>query len=182
MCVTPVEMNWYAGDLPTWIQAVAALLALIGAIIAAIQAYQALSLQRAADQREVEQLQQHLGRLEQSQAEQVCVWADVVDRNLVKNSIRVYLRNGSTLPVYDVSVGLATDDEVVLDIGVLPPTVAPLERVLPKPVTAGGGPAPWVTFRDSAGAGWLRDGAGRLSRRALGVSPDVDLPEGVGQV
>lgn len=159
-----LESDWYAGDLPSWVQAVAALLALIGAIIAARQAYQALSLQRAADQREVEQLQQHLGQLEQSQAEQVCVWADEGDRNLVKGSMKIYLRNVSSIPVYEVRVGFGSGGEVALEIGVLPPSGS-LERVLPRP-DASTGSEPWVTFRDSAGVSWLRDGAGRLARRA----------------
>jgi hypothetical protein len=89
------------GDVPTWIQAIATVLALIAASVAAVVAWKVLGVERRRDR-------QRQGAEERAQAEKVAAWPSVVRTDPADpNSAPKWgaaVRNASDLPVYQVHV------------------------------------------------------------------------------
>jgi hypothetical protein len=155
-------LQW--GDVPAWISAIVSLLALCSAVVGVTQAWRVLKLQRAADQRALEELSKRLGEERRAQAAKVSAWVSTVHDGAATVAV-ANVRNASELPVYDLTARVHLDGRVTetLDIGVLPPDIEPLHR----PLTASGRPAdPWgveLAFRDSAGLVWRRGPQGALT-------------------
>lgn len=142
--MTVHAIDW--GDVPTWVSAITTL----GALIAA--AY-LVRVEVRRDRRQVE----HLERAEQ--ADHVAAWFD-------DDSGRFLVRNGSSLPIYNVRIWVyseADSDELIEVDGAVPPG----DLRLPVPDGVMG---PYLEasirlrFTDAASRSWQRWVDGRLSR------------------
>lgn len=153
-------IDW--GDVPTW-------LATIGAGVAVWFASRAYAAEVARDRR-AENL------LAQGQAARVAAWADEAfdyggQNEFGRETIpRVFLRNASELPAYDVLLfsyvfdWRAPQDKTPSGkwtVGLLPPTTDPVKR-LPLEDADGTSHQYVMQFRDAAGRTWHRDLSGVL--------------------
>lgn len=159
------DVQW--GDVPTWAGVGVGLIALIGAIIGAVQAFRVLGIERQRDVLSSQEAAERAGEVRRLQATGVSGWVGEVLTPTSHPTFVVSLRNASELPVYDVvsivSVGSANAS---ISIGVLPPAAVPLERSVSLLLPAGASVTEVslsLSFRDSAGARWLRSGSGLLS-------------------
>ncbi|WP_170323511.1 DUF1416 domain-containing protein [Cryptosporangium phraense] len=155
------------GDVPTWISSVGGLLSLVAAGTAAWIAWKLLVTERTRDRQAADDARR-------AQAGLIAAWIpDATDREgLDQATIRVLVRNNSTLPVYRVLVAIVvrSDDgftEVASsggpqgrfrefaapgdnEIRVMVPATTNRRRVV-------------LTFRDAAGVEWRRDHDGALT-------------------
>jgi hypothetical protein len=170
------------GDVPNWIAASAALLAVVFAWLAARHT-------RALLEREVARDRRATAREVRAQADLVGAWVasrvtPVGGGDVTFHEYGLVVRNASSAPVFDVVVassGHNGEEQRALTLAVLPPgefysPVTTDEWVwgLPDPVDAIDGVirpvmrrkqrrVTSVTFRDSAGSTWIRDDVGRLA-------------------
>jgi hypothetical protein len=96
------------GDLPTWIQAVATVLALIAASIAAVAAWRVLEVERRRDDERRQFEDERRATDERTQAERVAAWPSLVRSDPADPASPAEwsgtIRNASDLPVYQVGI------------------------------------------------------------------------------
>ena len=172
------------GDVPTWIAAVATVLALTAAGFAAWASWKVLKreAQRDADRDEADRRQQ---------ANLVAAWRGVVSGTGHQRGVGLYrpvVRNGSALPIYQVGVEVVFEGSagVVHKTEVLAPgqwfvTLGgdfhfadhPAEKLRLSDQSS---PAfqVAVSFRDAAGMAWRRDENGHLEQIAAAMTTQAD--------
>src|SRR5689334_11831407 len=98
-------MDW--GDVPTWVQAIATLLALIAAGAAASAAWQVLAVERKRDVDRQQVEDERRAAEARGQADRVAAWPSTspTEQNAPPPPQQgVSIRNASELPVYNVRV------------------------------------------------------------------------------
>lgn len=121
---TPSAWEW--GDVPTWIQAVATVLAVIAASIAAVFTRRMLQVENSRD------LQQKVAR-ERMQAELIAIWVEPTTSQTATyptpRLVDLHYANLSKLPVYDAII-LLSNGKVTerIPLHTLPPTPESITR------------------------------------------------------
>lgn len=185
------------GNVPTWVLAVSALLALVAAAFAAVAAYELLRVESrrhalaAEEQRTREEAQRR------AQASKVAAWygrwSSVVKGPGMTADHREWLRcgavisNASDLPVYNVRVSLCVavgssarltwrqGERFAGALRLVPPGQEHVEMPdhLRTEEEASGNQPTWlaaIEFTDAAGVRWLRDPRGRLELADAGLA------------
>ena len=159
------------GDIPTWISAVATIGLLIGAIVTARYAIKAFRKQAAEVAILAEQNDRDIAERRQAQAARVYIFVEDVRPRYA----HPYARNGSDFPVYDAQFwqadlgGLSDPD----DAGMIPPGGG---AVCGTPVSYLDALANTVlTFRDAAGARWIRMPDGTIKEQERGTARESIL-------
>ena len=192
-------LNW--GDVPTWITALATILALIAAVWAVRASWSVLRLEQQREDRAEKAEEERREQVHRAaQADAVAGWIHRLDA--VYHDVAGTLEtppiwgakivNVSLLPVYDVKVGFHRPNGRRLadvDYGLLPPgetfVASPVNLAIEDPVGPGNEKSVRVEveFRDTAGRVWLRDRYGLLTlvqtNQYIRTSGGV-LPSGVG--
>jgi hypothetical protein len=170
------------GDVPTWIAAVATVLALVAAGFAAWASWNVLKreTQRDADRDDAERRQQ---------ANLVAAWHGVVPHPVQRGAglYRPVVRNGSELPIYQVGVEVVVEGStgIVHMTEVLGPgqwfvtqsghfnfADHPTEKLRLHASSPGFQVA--VSFSDAAGIAWRRDENGQLEQIETAATARVD--------
>jgi hypothetical protein len=169
------DVTWLslpAGDWATWVNAVVSFVALVAAIIAVKRSSAMLKVEQGRDSQPDERDAQERKAAERAeQADHVAAWIGFPEGLTV--------RNGSSLPIYDVEVRVLLQGEPVGETVRLP-VLPPGEETPRIPTKHDSSPNAsvqlgWdarreavaeITFRDVGTRLWSRDGAGVL--RAIG--------------
>lgn len=179
-------LDW--GDVPTWVTAGTALVALAAAIIAARASWAVLKLERVREDRAVRAEQARQDReAREAQADRVAAWyrcfypEDPLLRPGKSGHWGAHIRNGSALPVYDLRVDFVGPDGTTRahgdPIAVVPPGDVHSHPEGRQALLAHehdeAGVLTWletgdqirlrIKFRDAAGRHWSRDESGVLS-------------------
>lgn len=142
--MSALTIDW--GDVPTWVGAITTLGALIAAAVL-------VRFELRRDHREVDRLERA------EQADKVAAWFD-------DQSARILVRNGSSLPIYNVRVWVisgAPGDELIEVDGAVPPGDMPL--AVPRGAMGALSEIGLrLRFTDAAGRSWQRWFDGTLRR------------------
>jgi arabinogalactan oligomer/maltooligosaccharide transport system substrate-binding protein len=166
-----LAVNW--GDVPSWITTVGGLFALIFAATAALAARRIYLIESQRDTVNAAERMQEAEARRRTQAALVSAWCG--SRPVDNKSLEwgIFIRNASETPVHQarVSVVKEHDPDTRSDFGivVLPPTAEPAfypndiwSAILQDKFPATNFRVE-MSFTDSAGVRWLRDGEGRLN-------------------
>jgi len=174
---TPFIQSVRWGDVPTWIAALATVVAFAAAGWAAIAAWKVLAVERRRDRAQQ-------AREERAHAERVAAWPSLVtvDPNDASSAEvwGVTMRNAGDMPIYQVrvervpTVSGGGESHVIFEV--VPPGEWLVNRgvMYPRPRTSSAArshvgptpPRPYViemTFTDVTERTWHRDGRGRLT-------------------
>lgn len=186
---TPLTLNVPWGDVPTWLQAIATILALVFAAIAARTASRLHRIEFERDRVSAAERFRREERERQSQAVHITAWWGTDAAR--PQDYGTFIRNGSDAPVYQGHLYVVDPNDPnggeQFDLPVIPPDVKPAFRPtrLSTP-DAESNPHNYrieLSFTDSGGIRWLRDQRGRLSelRPTLVVWADVHRAEALRQ-
>lgn len=162
--------NW--GDVPTWLSAMATVLALGFAAVAALAAQRVYRIESERDRISAEARREQEAFLRRSQAALVSAWWGWRAGESGGRSDRwgAFVRNASETPVYQTSLTVVDihDPDVSerFELPIVPPGAEPAFH--PSSLTLQDGQhrvdyRVEITFTDSAGGRWIRDQQGRLS-------------------
>jgi len=169
------------GDVPTWLSAVATLVALIFAAVAAISARRVYLIESERDKTASDERRNQAEFLRRTQAALVSAWWGKQDDEFGVPRWGAWVRNASETPIYQNRVSLTKlyepDISDAFSLSVLPPMSEP--KFFPTTVWEGDidGVVDMpdirveMTFTDSAGIRWIRDKQGRLSE----VLPELTI-------
>jgi hypothetical protein len=170
------------GDIPTWVSAVATLIALVFAALAAVAAHRVYRIESERDKLALEERQKQADFQRRAQAALVSAWWGR-QNDLVGEGHRwgAFVRNASETPIYQNRVWVTNldqpdhSDSFTLDV--LPPTAEP--RFYASDASGLGHDGDLealeirveMTFTDSGGIRWIRDRQGQLSE----VLPELTI-------
>ena len=172
-------LNW--GDVPGWVTTIAGVFALLFAAVAAITAIRVYRIESERDIESAKERREEAESRRRAQAALVSAWCGSHVTDSKPPDWGIFLRNASETPVHQARVSMAKEHEPDtrddFDITVLPPTSEPAfypngiwSAALQKKFPATNFRVE-MSFTDSAGARWLRDGDGRLSE----VGPELTI-------
>lgn len=166
----PAGGSIWATDVPGWITAIATVGLLVGAIITAIYAAKAFGKQSREVAILAEQNERDIAERHKAQAARVYT---VVEDNRPQHA-HPYTQNGSDFPVYDAQFWRARPDGLTApeDLGMIPPGG---RVVLNRQIRYLDAVAIILTFRDAAGARWIRMPDGTLEEQTCGTASDSIL-------
>lgn len=178
-------VNW--GDLPTWVSASAALLALSFAAVAALIARKTYLIESERDRIAESDRKARDQQQRRDQAARISAWwgrDPEFQSGAGSSAWGAIVLNSSEAPVYQVFCTILSRDGTVppkkLSLPVLPPSQTP--RFLPvaaAPIHSGTDVPPWdasdlrvqLSFTDASGVRWRRDKYGRL----FDLEPKLDI-------
>ncbi|WP_328384416.1 hypothetical protein OHQ88_33565 (plasmid) [Micromonospora zamorensis] len=179
------------GDLATWIGAIANVATVVLALTASLVGFRIYRIESARDQRAEQDRGERTADERRRQAQMVSLWYAPITRETVENSPvsaraqfrrmtkvwAAHILNASHLPVYDVEVTFhrrrpeaGAHASMTADlIRAIPPHQTAMTIELPEELVnevpaeqLSDGVDVSLTFRDSAGRRWMRDGSGYL--------------------
>jgi arabinogalactan oligomer / maltooligosaccharide transport system substrate-binding protein len=163
-------VNW--GDVPGWITTVAGIFALLFAAAAAVTAHRVYRIESERDTVNAKERRREAEARRRTQAALVSAWCGSRATDSESPDWGTFIRNASETPVHQARVSVVKehdpDTRSDFDVVVLPPTAAPV--FYPDEIwsTALQNKFPATNFRvemsftDSAGVRWIRDGEGGL--------------------
>jgi len=176
------QASW--GDVPGWISAAGTIVALVAA------AWAGLTAKRLYD-REAERDERAASAARREQARRIAAWLEPLPN--AADGLALYVRNGSSEPVYNFQATLIYRDQddqfqtILPRLGwsTVPPKDHPVVHELPPAelVTSSrpGGKGPLcvaIAFVDAAGIHWHRDHLGRLVEGQAALSSAATNPAG----
>jgi maltose-binding protein MalE len=174
-----LAVNW--GDVPGWITTVGGLFALIFAATAAVTAYRVYLIESKRDKINAAERALAAEARRRTQAALVSAWCGSRATDNKSPEWGIFIRNASETPIHQARVSVVKEHDPDVrsdfDIVVLPPTAEP--AFYPNDIWSATLQDKFLatnfcvemSFTDSAGVRWLRDGEGGLSE----VLPELTI-------